>query len=64
MPGEFLELYSSENTSNTMEWLLPANGSLIIPTANPKQSGKFLCTVTNGIGQEINQVAHLFVKGK
>ena len=45
------------------DWQLAAsNGSLILAAARPEKSGRYLCHVTNGIGQHLNQVVNLTVK--
>ena len=45
------------------DWQLsPHNGSLILVAAGPEKSGRYLCHVTNGIGQELNEVVNFTVK--
>ncbi len=44
------------------DWLTAPNGSLILLNAHSDKSGRYLCHVTNGIGQDLNQVVNFTVK--
>ena len=46
------------------EWYWASNGSLILVEATPEKSGRYLCQVTNGIGQDLNQIVEFVVKGE
>ena len=46
------------------EWYWASNGSLILVEATPDKSGRYLCQVTNGIGQDLNQIVEFVVKGE
>ena len=74
-PGEYRDIFPSyvATTSDVgvlgaiqpspYDWqLCPHNGSLILAAASPEKSGRYLCHVTNGIGQELNQVVNFTVK--
>lgn len=58
---------SSNHDYNTVrpsdeDWAAFSNGSLVLLLAKPDKSGRYLCHVTNGIGQELNQVVNFTVK--
>ena len=74
-PGEYRDIFPSyvATTSGAgvvgaihpspYDWQLsPHNGSLILAAASPGKSGRYLCHVTNGIGQELNRVVNFTVK--
>ena len=50
--------------SGNREWFWATNGSLILEEATPEKSGRYLCQVTNGIGQDLNQIVDFVVKGE
>ena len=75
-PGEYRDIFPSYVTASSSDtgavgairpspydWQLsPGNGSLILAAATPAKSGRYLCHVANGIGQELNQVVNFTVK--
>ena len=77
-PGEYRDIFPSYVTSSASsdttgavgairpspyDWQLsPRNGSLILAAASPAKSGRYLCHVANGIGQELDQVVNFTVK--
>ena len=77
-PGEYRDIFpsyvtaadSSDTTGavgairpSPYDWQLsPRNGSLILAAASPAKSGRYLCHVANGIGQELDQVVNFTVK--
>ena len=46
------------------QWALASNGSLILINADPERAGRYLCQVSNGIGQDLTQVVNFTVKGE
>ena len=73
--GEYRDIFPSYVTTTSgagavgaiqpspYDWQLsPHNGSLILAAASPEKSGRYLCHVTNGIGQELNRVVNFTVK--
>ena len=69
-PGEFIELFPPSlhgglvPSSDLDQWVLADNGSLILMSARPEKAGRYLCQVSNGIGQDLTQVVNFTVKGK
>eukprot|EP00095_Tigriopus_kingsejongensis_P001843 maker-scaffold10_size831480-snap-gene-7.23 protein:Tk01843 transcript:maker-scaffold10_size831480-snap-gene-7.23-mRNA-1 annotation:"GI19521" len=72
-PGEFLELFPSLTAVSSpslslievvdeSNWFWAQNGSLILARAQPEKSGRYLCQVSNGIGQDLNQMVTFTVK--
>ncbi len=57
-PGEFRDLYAGS------EWGFSVNGSLALDAAKASHSGRYLCTVSNGVGQDLNAVVDFRVQGK
>ncbi|XP_059078554.1 cell adhesion molecule Dscam2-like [Tigriopus californicus] len=61
-------LLSSTSSSSMIEvvehtnWFWAPNGSLILARAQPERSGRYLCQVSNGIGQDLNQMVTFTVK--
>lgn len=54
----FVEIFNN----NMGEVIVSPQGSLVIPEASAAHSGRYLCQVTNGVGQPLHTIVNVTVK--
>ena len=54
----FVEIFNN----NMGEVIVSSQGSLVMPEATAAHSGRYLCQVTNGVGQPLHTIVNVTVK--